>query len=178
MMAMRAAMFGVALSVSLTAPAMACSLLFEPGGPPNETYAEFSARQGRFHARLQRERQQEDWQTADVVFLARVTSLNFVSDEQVRVGLTPIVEIKGDIRLPTTVLDQYHPMFGSTCGPTHYAAPGDLVIVYANRPTWRTSPRQWGQPRIINVVTVHQNRDPNVAVALRQAASRLRGTEK
>ena len=175
---MRGAILVVALSLSLAEPATACSLIFEPGGPPNETYAEFSARQDRFHARLQRERQQEDWQAADVVFLARVTSLNFISDQQVRVGLTPIVEIKGDIRLPATVLDRYDPMFGSTCGPTYYAAPGDLVIVYANRPIWRTSPLQWGQPRIINVVTVYENRDPNVAAALRQAAGRLRGNEK
>lgn len=174
MRAVRAAIFGVLLSLSVAAPALACTLAFEPG-PPNETEAEFFARQNRFHARLQRERQQEDWQEADVVFLARVTSLNFISDEEVRVGLTPIVEIKGDIRLPTTVLDQYHPMFDSTCGPTHYAAPGDLVIVYANRPIWRTSPRQWGQPRIIGVVPTYENRDPQVAMALRQAAVRLRG---
>ena len=174
---MRSAIIGLTLSLLIAEPAISCTLLFEPG-PPNETFAEFSARQDRYHARLQRELQQEDWQRADVVFLARVTSLNFISDEQVRAGLQPIVEIKGDIRMPGTVLDQYHPMFDSSCGPTDYARVGDLVIVYANRPIWRTSPLQWGQPRIINVVPIYKIRDPGIAVALRQAGARLRGREQ
>ena len=174
---MRAATLGLALSLLLAEPAISCTMILEPG-PPNETDAEFSARQDRLRARLQRERQQTHWQEADVVFLARVRSLNLISDSQVRVGLEPIVEIRGDVRLPTTVLDQYDPMFGSSCGPTNYAMVGDLVIVYANSPIWRASPLQWGQPRIIDVVPVYRNRDRNVAVALRQAAERIRGNEQ
>ena len=167
----------LAFSLAVAQPVVACTVIFEPG-PPGETQVKFSARLDTHLRGLKREWQERRWQEADLVFLARVMSLRLASESDVRVSLRPIVQIRGDERLPDTVLDQYDPAFGSTCGPTEYGLIGDLVIVYADRATWRTSPLQWGQPRISGVLPIYRNRDPQIAVALREAAGRLRQNEQ
>lgn len=147
--------------LAISSPTMACTLMIDPPRP-GETVEQAALRDE--HAA-----QVKAWDTADSVYLARVTEATEIENGGVRYTFEPIKPMRGIVP-PRRLSDTWR---SDRCYGRAWSR-GEVAVIYAIRIRFNEDWSRWGQWVEIHALPPAAALDPRIAPALQASAENLR----